>query len=55
MYIKLNARGCKVYSWLIGTKLLVYGYNPNTYSFIIWDDIMSQWIHIAENQCEGVD
>ena len=53
--IRLNKRGQELYPWLAKTWLIVYGYNPNNYSFVIWDSIMGKWQAINEHFCEGVD
>lgn len=51
--IWLNEQGKKTYPHLANEWLAVYGYDPNSYSFIIWDEIMDEWVYISINQCEG--
>ena len=51
--IWLNEQGKKIHPHLANEWLVVYGYNPNSYSFIIWDEIMAEWVFISLNQCEG--
>lgn len=51
--IWLNDRGRKIYPHLAYEWLDVYGFNSNTYSFLVWDKIMSSWEYIDTNLCEG--
>lgn len=51
--IWLNEQGKKLFPHLADEWLVVYGYNPITHSFIIWDKIMGEWVYISINQCEG--
>ena len=51
--IWLNERGKKIHPHLANEWLVVYGYNPDSYSFIIWDEIMHEWVYISTNHCEG--
>lgn len=51
--IWLNERRKKLYPHLANEWLVVYGYNPVTYSFIIWDEIMDEGVYISTNHCEG--
>lgn len=53
MKIILNLQGRKVYPHLAEEWLNVYGFNPNTYSFVVWDKILNEWIYISTNYCEG--
>ena len=55
MYIVLNTRGNEIFPHLIGEKLQVYGYNHDSYSFIVWDKIVGMWCHVPEHCCEGVN
>jgi hypothetical protein len=51
--VKLNKHGEKIYPWLADIWLPVYGFNPNNYSFLIWDGIVQEWKNINQNFCEG--
>ena len=51
--IWLNERGRELYPHLANEWLTVYGYNPDSYSFIIWDEIMHAWVYISTSHCEG--
>lgn len=51
--VRLNKHGSKLYPWLIGVELPVYGFIPHNYSFVIWDYVNDQWLHINQNFCEG--
>jgi hypothetical protein len=51
--IWLNERGKKIHPHLANEWLVVYGYNPNSYSFIIWDNITQAWVDISIHHCEG--
>lgn len=53
MKIILNLHGRKVYPHLAEGWLNVYGFNPNTYSFVVWDKILNEWIYIPVDYCEG--
>ena len=49
----LNSRGCKEYPYLANEWLLVYGYDPHTNTFLIWNEIYTCWAHIPTYYCEG--
>lgn len=51
--IWLNERGKKIHPHLANEWLVVYGYNPDSYTFIIWDEIMYKWVYISTSHCEG--
>ena len=51
--VYLNERGKKVYPHLANEWLVVYGYDPILYSFIIWDEITHEWVSIPTHYCEG--
>ena len=51
--VRLNKHGSKLYPWLAGVALPVYGYNTNNYSFVIWDYVLNEWKDINQNFCEG--
>jgi hypothetical protein len=51
--IWLNARGCEHYPYFSGEWLLVYGYDPHTNTFMVWNDIYNSWSHIPVYYCEG--
>lgn len=52
--VKLNKRGADLYPWLAETELSVYGFISHNYSFVIWDYINNEWLHINQIFCEGV-
>ena len=51
--VRLNKRGIELYPWLANVALPVYGYNTNSYSFIIWDYVCNEWKDISQHFCEG--
>lgn len=51
--IWLNERGKKIYPHLANEWLVVYGYDLVSGSFIVWDEIMHEWVSISKTQCEG--
>lgn len=51
--IWLNERGKKIHPHLANEWLVVYGYDPILYSFIVWDEIMAKWVSIPIKHCEG--
>lgn len=51
--IWLNERGKQNHPHLANEWLVVYGYDPILYSFIVWDEILAKWVSIPINQCEG--
>lgn len=53
MKIILNSQGEKLHPHLAKEWLDIYGFNSNTYSFVVWDKILNQWIYIPTHQCEG--
>lgn len=52
--VRLNKRGVDLYPWLAETELPIYGFIPHNYSFVIWDYINHEWLHVNQNFCEGV-
>jgi len=53
--IRLNKRGAELYSWLADLSLPLYGFIPHDYSFVIWDHVKGEWLHINQNFCEGAN
>lgn len=51
--IWLNEKGKAIYPHLANEWLVVYGYDSNLYSFIVWDEINTKWVSISILQCEG--
>ena len=51
--IWLNEKGKLLQPHLANEWLVVYGYDPILYSFIIWDEILAKWVSIPILQCEG--
>lgn len=51
--IRLNEQGKKLHPHLANEWLAVYGYNPFTCLFIIWDETIGEWVYISTNECEG--
>jgi hypothetical protein len=51
--IWLNERGKQFHPHLADKWLVVYGYDPNSYSFVIWDEIMGKWVSISSTHCKG--
>lgn len=51
--IILNKQGSELYGHLADEWLTVYGFNSNTYSFLIWDYIIQEWIFIPMTLCVG--
>lgn len=51
--IWLNERGKQNHPHLANEWLVVYGYDPILYSFIVWDEIIHKWVSIPSTQCEG--
>ena len=54
MKIRLNKYGKVKYGELADTWLNVYGYNPDEYGFIVWNDICDVWIIVKLSECEGM-
>lgn len=53
LVIWLSEEGGEIYPHLINEWLTVYGYDPISRSFIIWDEIMYKWVNISVTLCEG--
>lgn len=51
--IWLNEQGKKAYPHLANEWLVVYGYDPIVYVFIVWDEITHEWVCIPTSCCEG--
>jgi len=51
--IRLNERGKEIFPHLANEWLAVYGYDPVSYSFLVWDEIWGGWLYISINHCEG--
>ena len=51
--IRLNEQGKEIHPHLANEWLIVYGYNSVLYSFIVWDEIIHEWIRIPTTCCEG--
>ena len=51
--IWLNKRGAELYPWLAEQWLEIFGFNPDNYSFLIWDNIMGEWKFVETRHCKG--
>lgn len=50
--IIVNTQGKRMFPYLNGTPLTVFGYNPDHNTFICWDWCVGGWIEIPLNACE---
>lgn len=53
MKIYLNREGIKLYPWLASKGLDVFGYDFDKHCFLIWDDVVKEWLTVHQSFCCG--